>query len=59
MNTDKRKRINIIRVHLCASVVKVSFQDGTQGTFNGTLEKVDDLWRIDGIYVQVPPSKFK
>jgi hypothetical protein len=37
----------------------IAYQDGIEGTFNGTLEKVEDTWRIDGIYVHVPPSKFK
>jgi hypothetical protein len=37
----------------------VTYEGGIQGTFNGTLEKVNEKWQIDGIFVNVPPSKFK
>ena len=37
----------------------ITFEDGIKGSFNGTLEKVDGKWMIDGIYVTVPPDKIK
>jgi hypothetical protein len=37
----------------------INFEGGIQGSFNGTLEKVDGKWMIDGIYVTVPPDKIK
>jgi len=37
----------------------VFFENGIQGSFNGTLEKVDDKWMIDSMYVVVPPNKIK
>ena len=36
----------------------ISYEGGIQGGFNGTLEKEDGQWRIDGIFVTVPPNKF-
>jgi formylglycine-generating enzyme required for sulfatase activity len=37
----------------------VTYEDGTQGTFNGVLEKVDGKWQIDGIHVTVPSGKLQ
>ena len=37
----------------------ISFEGNIQGSFNGTLEKVDGVWMIDGIYITVPPDKIK
>jgi hypothetical protein len=37
----------------------IVFEGEIQGSFNGVLEKVDDEWMIDGMYVTVPPSKIK
>jgi hypothetical protein len=37
----------------------INFEGGIQGSFNGTLEKVDGKWMIDGMYVTVPPDKIK
>jgi hypothetical protein len=37
----------------------IEFEGGIQGSFDGTLEKVDGKWMIDGIYVTVPPNKIK
>jgi hypothetical protein len=37
----------------------ITFEGDIQGTFNGVLEKVDDEWMIDSIYVSVPPNKIK
>ena len=37
----------------------INFEGGIQGSFNGTLEKVDGKWMIDGFYVTVPPDKIK
>ncbi len=37
----------------------INFEGDIQGSFNGTLEKVDGKWMIDGIYVTVPPDKIK
>ena len=37
----------------------VNYEGDIQGAFNATLEKVDDEWMIDGMYVTVPASKFK
>jgi len=37
----------------------ITFEGDIQGTFNGVLEKVDDQWMIDSIYVTVPPNKIK
>jgi hypothetical protein len=37
----------------------INFEGGIQGSFNGTLEKVDGVWMIDGIFITVPPEKIK
>jgi hypothetical protein len=37
----------------------IEYEGGMQGTFNATLEKVDGKWQVDGMYITVPPSKFK
>jgi hypothetical protein len=37
----------------------ITYEDGIQGSFNCILEKVDEKWQIDGVYVTVPPSKIK
>jgi hypothetical protein len=37
----------------------ISYEGDFQGTFNGTLEKVDGKWQIDDISVTVPPDKFQ
>ena len=37
----------------------ITFEGDIQGTFNGVLEKVDDQWMIDSIYVTVRPNKIK
>lgn len=37
----------------------ITYEGDIQGSFNGVLEKVGGQWMIDGIYVTVPPSKFK
>ena len=37
----------------------IMYKGGIQGTFNAILEKVDDIWMLDGMYVTVPPSKIK
>ena len=37
----------------------ITYENGIEGTFNGTLEKVDGKWQIDGIFVNVPPNKFQ
>jgi len=36
----------------------ITYAGSFNGTFTGTLEKVDGAWQIDGIYVAVPPNKF-
>ncbi|MBN2003569.1 MAG: hypothetical protein JXA21_09460 [Anaerolineae bacterium] len=35
----------------------VAYDHDVQGKFTGTLEKVDDVWQLDAIYITVPPSK--
>jgi hypothetical protein len=37
----------------------IKFDDAIQGSFDGTLEKVNGTWMIYGINVTVPPSKIK
>jgi hypothetical protein len=37
----------------------IYYRDGSTGTFNGILEKIDDEWRIYDVSVSVPPEKFK
>jgi hypothetical protein len=37
----------------------ITYDGGIQGTFNGTLEKVDGKWLINSMYNNVPPSKIK
>jgi hypothetical protein len=37
----------------------VEYEGGIQGTFRGTLEKVDGKWMLDAMYVTVPPDKIK
>ena len=37
----------------------INFEGGITGSFNGTLEKVDGTWMIDGMYIVVPPEKIK
>lgn len=37
----------------------VGYEGGFQGSFHGTLEKVDGKWMIDGIFVTVPPDKIQ
>lgn len=37
----------------------ILFEGNIQGSFNGTLEKVDGVWMIYGMQVTVPPDKFK
>ena len=37
----------------------IHFEGSVQGSFNGTLEKVDGKWMIDGMHVSVPPDKIK
>jgi hypothetical protein len=37
----------------------ITYEGGFQGSFNGTLEKVDGNWMIDGFYVNIPPDKIK
>ena len=37
----------------------IQYSGSIQGSFTSTLEKVDDQWMIDAIYVTVPPDKFK
>jgi hypothetical protein len=37
----------------------ITFEGDIQGTFNGVLEKVDNQWMIDSMYVTVPPNKIK
>jgi hypothetical protein len=37
----------------------LNFEGGIHGSFNGTLEKVDGKWMIDGMNVTVPPTKIK
>jgi hypothetical protein len=37
----------------------ISYEGGVQGSFNGLLEKVNGDWKIDSIFVTVPPNKFK
>lgn len=36
----------------------ITYEGNFQGTFNGTLEKVGDFWKIYGIFVNVSPDKF-
>jgi len=38
---------------------KITYSDGFQGSFNGTLEKVDGTWKIYGIFITVPPNKIQ
>lgn len=38
---------------------KITYSDGFEGSFNGTLEKVDGTWKIYGIFVTVPPNKIQ
>jgi hypothetical protein len=35
------------------------FEGNIQGSFEGVLEKVDDKWMIDGMFITVPPDKIK
>jgi hypothetical protein len=43
-----------------ATVSGITRYDGNiQGTFTGTLEKVNGKWLIDGINITVPPDKIK
>jgi hypothetical protein len=37
----------------------INYEGGVQGSFNGVLEKDDNMWKLDGIWVSVPPSKLK
>lgn len=37
----------------------IAYENGIQGTFNGTLEKVEGKWQLDGIFVSVPPNKLQ
>jgi len=36
----------------------IIYTESIQGTFTGTLEKVNDEWKLDGMYITVPPNKF-
>ena len=35
----------------------IEYEGGIQGTFNSTLERVEKKWRIDIIYITIPPDK--
>lgn len=35
----------------------IMYKGGIQGTFNATLEKVDNKWQLDNINIMVPPGK--
>jgi hypothetical protein len=37
----------------------ISYEDDFKGSFTGTLEKVNGEWQIDGVFISVPPNKFK
>lgn len=37
----------------------INYDGSIQGSFSGTLEKVDNQWMIDAIYITVPPDKIK
>lgn len=37
----------------------ILYEGGIQGSFNGTLEKVNGKWQLHSINVTVPPSKIK
>jgi hypothetical protein len=37
---------------------KIIYEGGIEGSFNATLEKVDGKWKLDGMYITVPPNKF-
>jgi hypothetical protein len=53
-NTDPEKPQGIV-----ASVSgKITYQFGIEGSFTGTLEKVDGVWRLFYINIRVPYNKF-
>jgi hypothetical protein len=37
----------------------ITYDEDIQGSFDATLEKVGETWMIDGVWVNVPPDKFK
>lgn len=37
----------------------INYDGSIQGSFSGTLEKVDNQWMIDAIFITVPPDKIK
>ncbi len=37
----------------------ITYDDNFEGSFNGTLEKVNNNWEIDGMFITVPPNKLQ